>query len=247
MSRAKQAWLKLAAWWWKQGNGDISQEQNGRGLAGQKMCLESEHGQLTERLPALSLSLSLDIISMWHKWHLVQKNDLIHTFNASAITSHTEQRERLHEQKLNINCLCACPRKLSVREDSSADNTEHKESCMRKSDAAGSHLFQTHQIVISVAFISRWLSELRLSISSLLYHSPHFHSSSPAGRSSSERILRTHPSWPFLWRHCGPRICRPGLQGATVLSLLALHHLNHRKPVKQTVKIQKWHHDDPVC
>lgn len=25
--------------------GDISQEQNGRGLAGQKMCLESEHGQ----------------------------------------------------------------------------------------------------------------------------------------------------------------------------------------------------------
>ena len=129
VSRAKQAWRKLAAWWWKQGDGDISQEQNGRGLAGQKMCLESEHGQPTERLPALSFSL--DFISMWHKWHLVPKNYLIHAFNASAFTSHPEQRESLHEQKnWTLIVYVRASRKLSVRKDSSADNTEHKESCM---------------------------------------------------------------------------------------------------------------------
>lgn len=103
------------------------------------------------------------------------------------------------------------------------------------SDASDSHLGGFHFTLTEWAAV--------VSFFFFVSFPPYFDSSSPAGRSSSERISRTRPSWPFLWRHCGPRICRPGLQGATALNLLALHHLNHRKPVKQTVTIQQWHHE----
>lgn len=67
--------------------------------------------------------------------------------------------------------------------------------------------------------------------------------SSPAGRWSSEHTLHIHPSWPFLWKHCGPQICRQGQQGVTVLSLWARHHL---KQQGETSRAYQRHHDPVI-
>lgn len=53
---------------------------------------------------------------------------------------------------------------------------------------------------------------------------------SPADRSSSKRILHTHPNWLFLWRHFPLQKCHPGQKCVKALSLLAQHPLkNHIK------------------
>lgn len=49
--------------------------------------------------------------------------------------------------------------------------------------------------------------------------------SSPADRSSSKRILHTHPNWLFLWRRCPLQICHLGQKCVKALSLLAQHRL----------------------
>lgn len=74
MSHAKQAWLKLGGWWCKRGTGLFLRNRtaHARALLGRK-CVWSLLRSQRMSIPLKYCQLSLAFISMWHKWHLVQK------------------------------------------------------------------------------------------------------------------------------------------------------------------------------
>lgn len=125
------------------------------------------------------------------------------------------------------------PRKLSDGKDKLMLiilNTKRKHACIAPCNR--NYVFETHRLVISVPSCSPF--PFHTDYCGCVFHCFHIIHAisthiSPAGRSSSEHTLHTHPSWLFLWRHCAPQICRRAQQGVTVLSLLALHHLKQQQ------------------